>query len=267
VSVEAHLYRDLQCSEEILLVSGYASLQHLCHFISSSELDTPRRIRMLFGHEPALGREVPVVGENDTLTQEVMDYWLGRGISILHALDVLRTLEALERKRLTTRVSRRIHISDPVLVSPPAVGPTWADELHGAEVRVEAHSHGALSSGRAGAHHRVVSDVEAARILALDEAHNFINASHRTALVTTNLADHVVNSVLFDVCADCPLGSAELEGTGSEGHGATAWLVTTAPVVPGENFVIQFGIMDAGDGITGSSILIDNFRWDPLASG
>jgi hypothetical protein len=83
-------------------------------------------------------------------------------------------------------------IADPVLVAPPAVVESWAEELHAAEVRVEPFSHGSLSSSRAGDRPRIVRAIETARILALDEAHNFINPSRRTALANTNLADHVL---------------------------------------------------------------------------
>jgi hypothetical protein len=105
-------------------------------------------------------------------------------------------------------------ISDPVLVTPPAVAETWASELHEAEVRVEAHSHGALSNKRASAHGRVVADVEVARILAIDEAHNFINSSNRSAIINTNLADHVVLFTATPINRDVSdlLGIADLLG-------------------------------------------------------
>ncbi len=91
-----------------------------------------------------------------------------------------------------------------------------------------------------------------------------------------------VNSGFFEVCAagtsrppaskvfTCPKGVTELEGTGflmtdepTEG-GATSWLTTRAPVVPGETITMQFIIWDTGsnDHILDSTVLIDNWRWD-----
>ena len=376
ISVETGLYEDLHRSEEVLIVTGYASLQHLCNFVGSLEPDVPEQVRVVFGNEPSQGRAIPTLSESETLSDELRDFWLERGISIVYASDVLRTLEALDQGRLRTRISRRMHpvhakiyvgqdgvtlgssnftypglraqleanlrlgrdrsvrpyvedtkrlaevywtlsvdfdhelrqllhellqnvtwaealaracaellegqwarahlqdelgiheqlwpsqiqgigqalyvlmevgsvlvadatgsgktktgawllralrerlvatgrpISDPVLVSPPAVTPTWLDELHDAEIRVEAHSHGVLSTGRAAAHRRVVEDVETARILALDEAHNFINPSNRSAIVTTNLADHVVLFTATPINRDVSdlLGIADLLG-------------------------------------------------------
>lgn len=75
-----------------------------------------------------------------------------------------------------------------------------------------------------------------------------------------------VNNALFEVCDDiagndCTEPTAELEGTGFEGHGATTWLTTTAPVVPGEIITLEFMIWDLSDGKFNSSVLIDDFQW------
>lgn len=376
ISVESITHPDLHASDDVLLVMGYTSLEHLCHFVASLEADRPKRVRVAFGNEPFIGGDRPPRDEQATLSPDVRDYWLERGVSIVHALAVLETIEALREGRLETRVSRRspgLHakmfigqdsitvgssnftrpglvgqleanvrllddrktgahlrdarrlgevywklsvpfdeelltlleqllrrvtwqealaracaellegewaheyledelgygarlwpsqlqgigqalyvlmevgsvlvadatgsgktrtgawllralrqrlvsmgrpISDPVLVSPPAVSDAWADELHQAEIRVETHSHGALSSSRAAAHARVKCDVASSRLLALDEAHNFINPSNRTSIVTTNLADHVMLFTATPINRDVSdlLGIADLLG-------------------------------------------------------
>jgi len=69
----------------------------------------------------------------------------------------------------------------------------------------------------------------------------------------------------------CPLGVGELSGTGfdvwnSKGpDGATRWLQTQAPAVPGSIITIRFAIWDAGNGEYDSTVLLDNFQWN--ASG
>lgn len=78
--------------------------------------------------------------------------------------------------------------------------------------------------------------------------------------------------------AVCPGGTAELEGTGffdvgaycprttsnqSSGGGATGWLTTLAPANPGEEITLHFVIWDAGDASYDSSVLLDNFQWQP----
>lgn len=60
----------------------------------------------------------------------------------------------------------------------------------------------------------------------------------------------------------CPNCSApEVEGTAMEGHAATRWLTTTAPLTPGDHVTVQFVIFDLTDGILDSTVALDNFRW------
>jgi len=87
-----------------------------------------------------------------------------------------------------------------------------------------------------------------------------------------------VNSGFFEVCTPgtsssgkkfaCAKGTKELDGTGywmdevPEEHGATSWLQTKAPVIPGETITVQFVIWDTGDHVLDSSVLVDNWQWD-----
>jgi hypothetical protein len=90
-----------------------------------------------------------------------------------------------------------------------------------------------------------------------------------------------VNSGFFEVCTPgtksgksfaCAKGTNELQGTGfwddsdPTENGATSWLRTKAPVVPGEIITIQFMIWDTSDHILDSTILIDNWMWDATGS-
>jgi hypothetical protein len=77
-----------------------------------------------------------------------------------------------------------------------------------------------------------------------------------------------VNIAFFDVCAGCPLGANELDGTGFDtwnSGGATSWLRTTAPVQGGDEFTIRFAIWDTGDQAYDSTVLVDSFEW--IANG
>ncbi len=91
------------------------------------------------------------------------------------------------------------------------------------------------------------------------------------------LGNHVsVNAGFVEVCEpaeilgkvfDCPLGTAELEGTGfieveqEFPHAATGWLETLSPIVPGELLTLRLAVWDAGDGLLDSTVLLDNLRW------
>lgn len=81
-----------------------------------------------------------------------------------------------------------------------------------------------------------------------------------------------VNNSLLQVCESqeaggmgkffpCPLGMGLLDSTGFEGHAATGWLQTVAPVTPGSVITLRFAIWDSGDEILDSTVLIDNFLW------
>lgn len=60
----------------------------------------------------------------------------------------------------------------------------------------------------------------------------------------------------------CPLGVAQLLGTGFEGHAATGWLNTRAPIQGGYDITLRFAIWDMGDEVLDSTVLIDNFAFD-----
>lgn len=79
-----------------------------------------------------------------------------------------------------------------------------------------------------------------------------------------------VNNSLLQVCQSgthkgktfpCPLGTDTLSGTGFEGHAATGWLTTSAPVTPGSEITIRFAVWDSGDGALDSTVLIDDFKF------
>ena len=40
-----------------------------------------------------------------------------------------------------------------------------------------------------------------------------------------------------------------------------SWLVTTAPVVPGEIITLDFHIWDTTDSLLDSTVILDNFQW------
>ncbi len=84
-----------------------------------------------------------------------------------------------------------------------------------------------------------------------------------------------VNNSLLQVCDPgthkgktftCPLGNTTLASTGFEGHAATGWLTTTAPVTPGSEITLRFLVWDSGDGVLDSTTLIDDFKWDISSS-
>lgn len=81
-----------------------------------------------------------------------------------------------------------------------------------------------------------------------------------------------VNSSFLSVCSDNGMdcgtcnGSAELAGTGfnNVSGGATPWLRTRAPVVPGEVITLDLMLFDVDDDYFDSLVLADNFTWSSV---
>jgi len=94
----------------------------------------------------------------------------------------------------------------------------------------------------------------------------------------------VNTNAFFTVCQPksgytCPDGLAPLSGTGYDldycteedqwgsctkyvkNGGATKWLSTVAPVIPGETITLKFVIWDTSDQLLDSLVLLDNFKW------
>ncbi len=96
---------------------------------------------------------------------------------------------ARDRLWSTGRVRRDVT----VLVGPPAVVPTWEKEALGIGLTIKTISHGKLSY-EANQSCGIEQDaVRGAQILAIDEAHNFLNgSSNRTRQVRDSLADNVL---------------------------------------------------------------------------
>ena len=80
-----------------------------------------------------------------------------------------------------------------VLVGPPAVIDTWESEAISIGLMISKVSHGLLSRSTDGGVRREETVVQGAQILAVDEAHNFLNAgANRTKQVRDSLADNVM---------------------------------------------------------------------------
>lgn len=81
----------------------------------------------------------------------------------------------------------------PVMICPPAVQELWEREANDCGQALKVYSHGVLSSAKAKRRDQGHAAVARAQILAIDEAHNFLNLhSRRARALLGTLADHVV---------------------------------------------------------------------------
>lgn len=80
-----------------------------------------------------------------------------------------------------------------IVIAPPAVKDNWHQATREAGVPIDIQSHGHLSQSKSTAHIGVIDAVRRAQVLAVDEAHNFLNqASQRTRAILGNMADHTI---------------------------------------------------------------------------
>ncbi|HYI01145.1 helicase-related protein [Hyalangium sp.] len=106
------LQADLGAGSGVLLVVGYASLAQVIHFLAQCKNDGPEPIRLLFGTEPFLSDAARARIPAPDLGEEMRDFWMTRGVSVLLSGAVLHTRELVERGRVQVRIAppnRPIH--------------------------------------------------------------------------------------------------------------------------------------------------------------
>jgi superfamily II DNA or RNA helicase len=87
----------------------------------------------------------------------------------------------------------RLRNDIPVLLVPPKVMDDWQNVAHAFGISPSVFSHGAMSLPQSGNHKKLIRLVPRAQILAVDEAHNFLNRqSRRSQMLIRNMADHVI---------------------------------------------------------------------------
>jgi len=87
----------------------------------------------------------------------------------------------------------RVRKGRPFLVCPPAVIDVWDRESRACQLPLDVASQGGLSHYSSVKGENIVDAVRRAQILAVDEAHNYLNVtSQRTQMLLGNIADHVL---------------------------------------------------------------------------
>lgn len=75
------------------------------------------------------------------------------------------------------------------------------------------------------------------------------------------LFDSVGNSVTVNTGLFAVTSPSTMAGSGFDADGSTGWLVSTAPVTPGDQITITFTLWDESDGVWDSAALLDYFTW------
>jgi len=95
-SVRQIVFDDLTSSNDVLIVTGYASLGLLIDFLSDI-VQEGRTVRLLLGSEPIETYKTDFAMTSGNMSDEMRDYWLHRGISVLLSAKNLVIIDALEK--------------------------------------------------------------------------------------------------------------------------------------------------------------------------
>ena len=146
-SVRTVVFGDLKQSASPLLVTGYASLDQIIDF-SCDACETPgHEVRLLIGNEPYASRRDTFSMNRNDLTQEMSDYWLQRGISLVYSAKIIRMLGLLKAGRIQARCmpgGRRLHAKiycgdEAAMVGSSNFTDAGLQFQHEANVRFDAH--------------------------------------------------------------------------------------------------------------------------------
>lgn len=107
-TVESVVLDDLRTSRDPLLIVGFASLDHVIQLVSQLPEESTN-IRLLFGFEPFPSRRESFRLATHSFPEEVEQYWLSRGVSLLLSAKIIRTREALAGGRLSARYLGSTH--------------------------------------------------------------------------------------------------------------------------------------------------------------
>jgi hypothetical protein len=109
----------------------------------------------------------------------------GSGKTLMGAWLIRGAYDQQHRKGYIRRVA-------PVILAPPGVLTSWEDDLREAGHALQVDSPGPLSNEAAIKHRRILKAVADADVLAVDEAHRYVNRSARTNRLLAHYADQVL---------------------------------------------------------------------------
>lgn len=102
------LAEDLQQSSDYLIVAGYSSLDFLITKIGNR--GEHQNIKIVLGNEPLYSElQKQKTFKKITLTDEIRDYWLEKGISPTQCGLVIRLINLIEKGNVSFKILERLH--------------------------------------------------------------------------------------------------------------------------------------------------------------
>lgn len=86
---------DFDQSKDYLIITGFSSLDYLIRFFLPTKKMNPERVRIVLGNEPIVReyRKQYTVGR---IKEEIKDYWLEKGVSVIYGGNILHLIELIK---------------------------------------------------------------------------------------------------------------------------------------------------------------------------
>ncbi|WP_414519184.1 SNF2-related protein [Nostoc sp. PCC 9305] len=111
--VKVVIEEDLNQSKNPLIITGYASLEKIIDFLSDNYQRLQRNseafniIRILLGNEPYPTEKQEFSSSNNKFSEEIVQFWRERGISILKCAKVIAAIELLKNSKVHARIANK----------------------------------------------------------------------------------------------------------------------------------------------------------------
>lgn len=108
-SVSSVALRDWKESENLIVLTGFTSIEQILRVFGDPEQRRPAFVRVLIGNEPDVRPLDSFRGPSMRLDRRMRDYWLDRGISILNHPALLEVIRRLETEEIDVRLYETLH--------------------------------------------------------------------------------------------------------------------------------------------------------------
>ncbi|MFO7798722.1 MAG: SNF2-related protein [Rhodohalobacter sp.] len=104
--------KDLEASDNFLILTGFSSLAYLIEQIGDEETWLNKSITIVLGNEPIIREELfkkRLSQKKNTFSYQIADYWLEKGISIKLNGPLLSLIKGIEEEKLNFKIHPDLH--------------------------------------------------------------------------------------------------------------------------------------------------------------
>jgi superfamily II DNA or RNA helicase len=100
--------QDIKQSIDYLIITAFTSIEYFVDFYSKTSLPVNLKTRMVLGYEPII-RSNRKIWSIDKLSEEVINHWIEKGISILQCGSVINLIEKIKDESVFVKLSDKLH--------------------------------------------------------------------------------------------------------------------------------------------------------------